>query len=64
MGNQNHLETSFFTDHSNEYLAPKHTVKQYVLKQKEEDQCWQCLTSQTRSTAAQGKFFVSQFLGL
>lgn len=34
MGNQTHLETSFFADHSNEYLAPKHTVKQYVLKTK------------------------------
>lgn len=27
MGNQTHLETSFFTDHSNEYLAPKHTIE-------------------------------------
>lgn len=36
MGNQTHLETSFFTDHSNnkEHLAPMHTAKIITIKNK------------------------------
>lgn len=36
MVNQTHLETSFFTEHSNDkgYLAPMHTAKTKTIKNK------------------------------